>query len=211
MAHTAIATTSCVALNCVGMGCVHPSGRWANVVKELEDYNENMDTAEEVFQNAKKLSETVRLDKTRVKEATIYVGGHGQERPKNSSAGANAGCSFRVVAADCDVEETELDMDVSSTLSSNARSMKSACVAASKGLDALASVLAGSPCDSVRIAVLNKTTQAPVKKVLDARTKDLAWAAVTVAEVVVVKCGEMNYSPKKTPPLMWPRKKEKRI
>jgi hypothetical protein len=26
-----------------------------------------------------------------------------------------------------------------------------------------------------------------------------------------VKCGEINYSPEKTPPLIWPRKKEKRI
>ena len=26
-----------------------------------------------------------------------------------------------------------------------------------------------------------------------------------------VKCGEINYSPQKIPPLKWPRKKEKRI
>jgi hypothetical protein len=172
------------------MGCARPSGRWANAVKEMEGCGTTMGAAEEVFQSAKKLSGTVRLDKTRVKEATIYAGGRGQEKSKNSSAGANTGCSFRVVAADCDVEETGLDVDASSTLSSTARSLKTARVAASKGLDALASILAGSPCDSVRIVVSNKTTQASAKKVLDARTEDLAWAAGTVAEVVVDERGD---------------------
>ena len=164
------------------MGRIHPSGRWANVVAELAEYNKDMDTTEEVLLQAKSAREKTVLGAgvARVDEAAIYVAGHGEE-------GTDTGYSFRVVAMSQDVEETGVDLAVLGSLTGRTRGMKAAASAACKGLDALKSILVGSPCDLVRIFVLNKITQTAVKRAIDVRAIASAWDAGTVIEVVIGK------------------------